>query len=145
MMLRASVEQGSGIENLRGITEGSAAGASAVPHGELLRHFAEAVVGGDATELDKARTALRAAVGDAGFVDAAAVVANFQRMVRIADGTGIPLDGRLELMTQDLRAELGLEAFGSSANTSATSPLRRMLGRVLGPLSTAGMRRLARK
>lgn len=145
MMLRASVEAGSDVENLRAITEGTAADATVVPHGESLIRFAEAVVGGDSETLDAARTELRAAVGDAGFVDAAAVVANFQRMVRIADGTGIPLDTRLQLMTQNLRSELGLEAFGSSANTGETSPLRRLLGRVLGPLSTAGLRRLAKK
>lgn len=145
MMLRASVESGSRVENLRAVTEGNAADASVVPQGPLLVAFAEAVLGDDPLALEQARRALHQAVGDAGFVDAAAVVANFQRMVRIADGTGIALDARLQLMTQGLRSELGLEAFGSSANTAPVTPLQRVLGRVLGPLSTAGLRRLARK
>jgi hypothetical protein len=144
MMLRASVEQGSEIDNVRAVTEGNAADASVVPRGPLLIAFAEAVLGDDDAALEEARRALHGAVGDAAFVDAAAVVANFQRMVRIADGTGIPLDNQLELMTQDLRSELGIERFGSSANTAETGPLRRVLGRVLRPIALAGFRRRAR-
>ena len=45
-------------------------------------------------------------------VDAAGVIANFQRMVRIADGTGIPLtDNRLVALTVDLRDELGINDY----------------------------------
>ena len=44
-------------------------------------------------------------------VDAAGVIANFQRMVRIADGTGIPLDKRVVALTADLRDELGLNDY----------------------------------
>jgi hypothetical protein len=43
-------------------------------------------------------------------VDAAAVAANFQRMVRIADGTGITLGG-MEKFSAPARAELDLERF----------------------------------
>jgi len=43
-------------------------------------------------------------------VDAAAVVANFSRMVRIADGTGIPLDDMMAEYSSDLREDLGLNS-----------------------------------
>jgi hypothetical protein len=100
------------------------------------------VLGQDDAELGAARSALLAAVGSEAFVDAAGVVANFQRMVRIADGTGIPLDAPLELLTQDLREELGIEHFGSAANTPKVGRIRRSLGRVLRPVALAALRQL---
>ncbi len=42
--------------------------------------------------LARARDILKTSGGDAVLVDAAGVAANFQRMVRIADATGIPID-----------------------------------------------------
>ena len=51
-------------------------------------------------------------------VDAAGVVANFQRMVRIADGCGIPLDEFTRDATDDVREELGLHEYASAANTA---------------------------
>ncbi len=46
-------------------------------------------------------------------VDAAAVASNFQRMVRIADSTGIPLGGGLDTFSKEVQKELGLERFQS--------------------------------
>ena len=43
-------------------------------------------------------------------IDAAGVASHFQRMVRIADATGITL-GDVEAVTADLRSELGIDAF----------------------------------
>ena len=56
-----------------------------------LTAFAEATVAGDPGAIASARAAVRTALGDEATVDAAAVIGNFQRMVRIADGCGIPL------------------------------------------------------
>jgi hypothetical protein len=42
--------------------------------------------------------------------DAAAVASNFERMVRIADGTGIPLGERLETAARGVRARGGRAA-----------------------------------
>lgn len=53
------------------------------------------------------------AVGEAGMVDAAAVCANFNMMVRIADGTGTPLDSGTASVSEDLRAELELDTLTS--------------------------------
>jgi hypothetical protein len=48
-------------------------------------------------------------MGVAAMVDAAAVASNFERMVRIADGTGIPLGDRLESLARPVVEELRLE------------------------------------
>jgi hypothetical protein len=84
-----------------------------VCHGRLLIRFAEALVADDAG-LERARADLAAAAGAAALVEAAGVASNFQRMVRIADATGITLGERLERMSADARAELGLEHFRHS-------------------------------
>ncbi len=47
-------------------------------------------------------------------VDAAGVVGNFQRMVRIADSTGIPVDGRMAQANADVRDLLGLNELPSA-------------------------------
>ena len=48
-------------------------------------------------------------LGPEAMVDAAGVVSNFERMVRIADSTGIELGDLLEQATADVRTVLGLE------------------------------------
>ena len=128
--------------DLSALIEGSSAVAVGIEHDAVLLRFAEAVLGDDERELAAAREALHAALGDEAFVDAAAVVGNFQRMVRIADGTGIPLDAPLEIMTQDLREDLDLSRFGSSSNTPTAGRLRRAAGRVLRPIAMSALRRL---
>ena len=126
--------------DLHALTDGKAAATSGVAHADVLVAFAEAVVGGDEEALADARVALLDELGPEALVDAAAVVGNFQRMVRIADSTGIPLDGAMELVTEDLRSELGLDRFGSAANTPRASRLKRSLGRALRPVVMPAMR-----
>ena len=72
-------------------------------------------------------------------VDAAAVIGNFQRMVRIADGTGIPLDKPVAMISADVRDELKLNEFGSADLTPAPGPIGRFLGRHLRPLLIKGV------
>lgn len=81
----------------------------------MLR-FADAAVG-RTPNLAQAREALHAAMGADAVVDCAAVVANFQRMVRIADGCGIPLDPPTIGASADFRERLGVHAYTSAANT----------------------------
>ena len=121
--------------DVKAVTENDAAEASGVAHAPELLAFADATVEGSDETLARARDALRAAVGDAGFVDAAAVVGNFERMVRVADGTGIPLDGPLNGLTGDIREDLGIDAFGSAANTPAAGRIARAIGPALRPLA----------
>ena len=134
----------SGAEvDLRAVTDPSV--ASGVAHGEALVAFADALVGGGEGELERARDRLLAELGPAGLVDAAAVAANFERMVRIADGTGIPLDPPLRMVTAELRDELSLGAFRSAANTPPATRGQRILGRALRPFTRGLMRLVFRR
>ena len=84
--------------------------ASGVEHGEVLVELADAVVGRDASAIAVARRRVIEAMGVGAMVDAAAVAANFERMVRIADGTGIPLGEWLEARSRAVGVdELQLE------------------------------------
>ena len=88
-MLRESMHSDGKQVDVRGVTQGFD-GKLDVPHAAALIEFAEAVVLRDVPRTDAARKTLRAALGEAGFVDAAAVVAAFHGFVRIADAIGIP-------------------------------------------------------
>jgi len=95
------------------VTEGAAA-TSGVPHEDALLVFAETMVRDDEDALVRSRKRILEEMGPEAFVDAAAVVSNFERMVRIADSTGIPLDSFLDQMTADIRADLNLVRFASA-------------------------------
>jgi hypothetical protein len=85
-----------------------------IPQGDLLVAFADAVLGEDDQRLAQAQSALRTTLGDAAFVDAAAVVATFNAIDRIADATGIPIEDANAEPTAELRASLGLNAFAEN-------------------------------
>ena len=59
-------------------------------------------------DLAERRAELAAALGPDAVVDAAATVANYQRMVRIADGCGIPLDQFTDDASAPWREQLGV-------------------------------------
>jgi len=84
-----------------------------VPHAAVLLAFAEAMLGDDMAAQGAARAALHADLGDAALVDAAALVASFNAVVKIADATGIPLEDAKARATEGLRAGLGLDAMRS--------------------------------
>lgn len=105
-----------GTADLRAITA-SVEGDAGVEHGALLVAFANAVQGDDDARLAATRRTLRAVLSPEAFVDACAIVGAFNVVDRIADATGIPLDPMLAAMTGDVRQELGLAGFRSSANT----------------------------
>ncbi len=117
------------------VTDGKAAADSGVAHAKRLVGFAEAAVGSDDRALAHARRALLDDLGPAALVDAAAVVGTFERMVRIADATGIALDAPLELLTEDIRRDLDLRRFAASANTPLPGALKRAAGRLARPLA----------
>jgi hypothetical protein len=139
-MLRASVEMQGGEAKLDAIVDSTAADASGIAHAGLLLAFAEASVGDDEAALAAAREALLGACGPEVLVDTAAVVANFQRMVRIADSTGISLDTPMLAVSGELRDELGINAFGSAANTPELGLAAKAAGRVLQPVVGLGLR-----
>ena len=85
-----------------------------VPHGSVLVRFVNAVTGGNAQEAAATRDALGAAAGPAAVLDAAAVLANFEMMTRVADATGAAqLPERLAKLTLE-RDALGLDAYESA-------------------------------
>ena len=83
--------------------------------------FTEAAVR-RADNLAETRARVAQAMGPGAAVDAAGTIANFQRMVRIADGTGIPVDSYILERSGELPERLGLTAYRSAANTFAASP-----------------------
>ena len=88
-----------------------AATSSGVEHGNLLIAFAEAMVRDNEAALTHARHAVIEGISPEAMVDAAGVASNFERMVRIADATGIRLDERMAVVSQEVRDELRLERF----------------------------------
>jgi hypothetical protein len=144
-MLRASVEAKQGEVDLRAISEGARDDSVGVAHAAELTAFAEAAVRGDPAALSTTRDALRARAGSAALVDAAGVVGNFERMTRIADATGIPLDGAVGLASADFRGALGLDAYPSANNTPPAPLWRRALGPVLMPAAKKAMARFMRR
>jgi hypothetical protein len=88
-----------------------------VEHGARLVAFTEAVMRDDDQALARERESLRAVLSEESFVDVAATIGAFNVVDRIADATGIPLDPMLSDMSMDVRRELNLARFASSANT----------------------------
>jgi hypothetical protein len=68
-------------------------------------------VAADDNMLQHTRHGVLETMGPEAVVDAAGVASNFERMVRIADATGIPLDERMEKASKDVREALDLERF----------------------------------
>jgi hypothetical protein len=111
MFLRVSSEAQNKKISLDVITQGNASSIdSLIPDSEYLVNFAEAIVGRKPEEIEKSRNVLTKQLCDQAMIEAAGVASNFQRMVRIADATGIPLGG-FEEVSQDIRSELALDDF----------------------------------
>lgn len=124
MLLSLSSQLNGDEVNLHAITQGQEVD-SGVPASNELVSFAENVLRGQGEELNQARNELIAILGPQAMVDAAAVVANFSRMVRIADGTGIPLDDRMAEYSSDMRADLGLNSLSQGPGDLRGSTSRR--------------------
>ena len=85
-----------------------------LPFSAELIAFAQAIGEWDDEVLADARTRLAAAAGEAFMVDAAAVVANFEMMTRVADGTGARFPAGRSERQQNLVAELDILRFTSA-------------------------------
>ncbi|MET0324417.1 MAG: hypothetical protein ABW219_04275 [Ilumatobacteraceae bacterium] len=93
-------------------------GGAGVPAGDVLLRFATAAHLDD-PDLPVARRAVRAALGPVGLAEASLTVGAFNGLTRVADATGIALDGGTLAATPDLRADLGLNAMAGAASTEA--------------------------
>jgi len=135
--------------DLKSLVEGAGVEIG-LPGGAELINFVEAVVADNFdsashAQIAHARGAVVDALGNQATVDAAAVIANFQRMVRIADSTGIPLDEPVVMMTQNIREELGLNDYAAASHTPKLSVAKRLVGRILGPFAPRLLRKIAQK
>ena len=108
MMLRGSSQTSGAEVNLETIVAGTEVD-SLIEGGAELVAFVEAVLL-HPDSIESSRRELSDKLGEARMIDAAGVIGNFQRMVRIADSTGITL-GDLDQVTADLRDELKINAF----------------------------------
>ena len=117
MMLSLSANKTATAVDLQ-MVNGSAAGAAQeLPFASELANFATAIADRDSAKINRTRDELIAVAGNAVMVDAAAVAANFQRMVRIADSMGIPIDDKNIEVGAGIRQELDLSRFASAQNT----------------------------
>jgi hypothetical protein len=144
-MLRASVETEGAEVDYRGIADPETAEASSVPGAGALVGLVDATLSADGGDGDAARERVRRELGSEALVDAAAVIGNFERMTRIADATGIPLDPPVNVATEALRAELGIDRYGSAAHTKPVRGWQRVLGRAIEPVARLGLRWVGRR
>jgi len=144
-MLRASIETEGATADLGGVVGEVREDESSIPAAAALIGFVEAALGAPAKEIARARDRLRREIGSEGLVDAAAIIGNFERMVRIADATGIPLDTAVNVATESIRDELGIDRYASSANTRPVQSWQRAVGRVLAPVVRGGLRWVGRR
>jgi hypothetical protein len=84
--------------------------------GRLLIDYAEAVVR-NSDDVARLRSELLEQLGPDATGHAAATVTAFSGLVRVADGTGIPIDGGLAAVSVDTRGELELELLPGAANS----------------------------
>ena len=96
---------------LRGHRATAAAGSGVAHEAESLA-FADAALVGPSV-LDDARRRWWPASGSEAMTDAAAVIAGFDAITRVADGSGIPLEQPKAEATAGWRASLGIDAFWS--------------------------------
>lgn len=121
-MLRVSSQTTNTEIDLHGIDGDAERAALGIEFGAELMRLAEALARRDAAALPLARAALLRRAGAPVLVDAAGVAANFQRMVRIADSIGIPVDNLDTDVSRAVRATLRLESFPSAQNTPGSRP-----------------------
>jgi hypothetical protein len=112
MMLRGSSQAEGSVVDLQTVIEGSSVD-SHVKGSEALIRFTDAALSGS-NALEDARNGLLGELGEPQLVDTAGVIGNFQRMVRIADSTGIPVDGPMAEFSADIRQQLGLNDLPSA-------------------------------
>ncbi len=141
MMLRASSKVNGEDVDLGVVTAGEAITSGVPGETQLLALVETTLQGGSDDEIASARNDLAGKLGVAAMIDAAAVIGNFERMTRIADGTGIPLDDMMAALTVDIRAELDLNSFSSAGYTPQVNPLKAALVRLLQPLILRRLRK----
>lgn len=88
-----------------------------VPASAELLAFTNAVELGDG-DINQVRGRLVEQIGNEATLEAAATIAVFNGLVRVADGTGIKLDDGVFAASADMREELGFNDFAGAANSA---------------------------
>lgn len=117
MMLSLSADTTETAIDLQMVNGSSANDAQEMPYANELASFAGAVAERNTQKILQTRDQLVEIAGEAVMIDAAAVAANFQRMVRIADSMGIPIDEKNVVPGAAIREALNLSRFASAQNT----------------------------
>ena len=139
-MLSMSARTNGDDVDLKGIVAGDQVDTR-VPADKALLAFADVSLGDDTAAIAGARQQVLEELGEPAMIDAACIIANFQRMVRIADCTGIPLDSRMEAITAELREDLGINAYSAAHLTPRSGWGARLRARLLKPFLPALLRR----
>ncbi|MDE0513915.1 MAG: hypothetical protein OXI88_19295 [Gammaproteobacteria bacterium] len=128
---------------MRLAVDGSNGSDGGVAHGALLSDFATAAVTGDDTALERTRREILNKLGQEELVDAAALVAHYEKMDRIADATGLPLDAPMQILGGELRDSLDIGKFTSAQNTKVAGPVLSALQRTLRAIMLPVLKHLA--
>ena len=107
--------------DLEGALDAEHVGDVGIPAGPELLAFTNAVELGDG-DIDGTRHALAAVIGDQGTTEAAAIIAIFNGLVRVADGTGIQLDDGMFNASVIERESLDINRFAGAANSVQVQP-----------------------
>lgn len=119
---------------MQALRDNDAAAGSGLANAEALLEWIDAAMSLDVAETAKTRQRVFDEMGVEAMVDAAAVMGNFERMTRIADGTGIPLDAPVNILGADLQDDLGLHEFQSAQNSTRAGFFAVAMGKLLAPL-----------
>lgn len=130
-MLRESIEFTGDFIDLDGLTDLECTQIDGIPNSEALLRFVDAFIRNDSSRLAETRETLAKEMSPEALVDVAGVASNFQRMVRIADATGIPSDDIMVVMQEDFCEELGINDYVSATNTKPPSWFRRLVTKVI--------------
>jgi uncharacterized protein with NRDE domain len=115
-----SIENSGESIDLNGLTDPACTEIKGIADSDVLLKFSNAFMEKDEARLSKAREQLANTISPEAMVDAAAIASNFQRMVRIADSTGIPLESMgddMDGMVEELNEQLGINKYASAVNT----------------------------
>lgn len=107
--------------DLEGALDADHIGDVGVPASAELLAFTNAVELGR-SDIDQTRAALAAAIGAEATTEAAAIIAIFNGLVRVADGTGIQLDDGVFTASITERESLDINRFAGAANSADLQP-----------------------
>lgn len=105
-MLRWSAESYGYSLDLRGVADPSV--HAGVPGARVLVELVDSFLLGTAADQEQARHEAIDELGPEGFVDAGAVLGNFEMMNRVAEGTGIPISPQAVEREAEMMRTLGL-------------------------------------